>query len=135
MKRKTGAQSRIQRPRRRFPLYDKRRQASMFSTKCETCGADVTRTPIHIDLSAGALLGSKTSAGPDERMWGFLSLSYHEVVGKGDVYFRMPIVDDAPDGQFDLGFCSVLCLRQFFGRVLDKFEDHVERARSDCGTH
>jgi hypothetical protein len=120
-----------------FPLYDKRRQPPVLAEACAICGADFTKIPLTVVLTAGALLRlSETCALPDERMEGFLRISHHEVFpdvvrGERDRYGRIPVVEDANSGQFDLGFCSVACLREFFATLCDRVEAGIEQCREE----
>jgi len=76
-------------------------------------------------LSGGALLqNGKRSASMDPRMEGFLFIGFHGAHGESSSYpsTQLSIADEAPDGQFEIEFCSSACLRQFLNRCVDQLE-------------
>ena len=65
---------------------------------------------------------------------GVLELSWHGAHDDGEGEFReidsgVEIVDNAPNGNFNLYFCSTSCLREF----LNKAVDELERRRNNQG--
>lgn len=115
-----------------LPLFHRSKQPPPLAERCLVCGTDLGASRLSIVLTAGALWKVNSStAVPDDRMLGFLSLSYHRVLSlKGennDVFVGLTVVEDAIGGQFDLGFCSILCVRLFFGQLLDRFEQAIDK--------
>lgn len=88
--------------------------------KCSLCGKK-PKDGIFIALNGGALKGTKDNAIMDSGLIGFLTLDLHDhnKMGKG----FLNIVDSSPNGQFEFYFCSTKCLRKFFDKVIDAFEE------------
>lgn len=77
----------------------------------------------------GALLLSKDGQNSIhvDRLKGFLHFGFHgkdsEMRDSGDVN----IADNVPDGQFDLQWCSIACMRAWLMQVLDELEASIGR--------
>jgi hypothetical protein len=87
-------------------------------------------------LEGGALLMNRktNSGGPDDKMEGFLCLSWHGAhdggIGKDRAIGAfIEIVNDVRGGQFDLYFCSIKCLRSFLNFCLDELESKIEKIK------
>jgi hypothetical protein len=131
----------------RFPLYDKTKSAPLLAEVCEVCGARLDRTSVVIVLSTGAVvddincdntndIDDKQIRFLDDRMLGHFSVDYHEIFadlvrGQSDLFTGVNIVEDAKGGQFDLGFCSVPCLRAFFDEILRQVEARVGESKAN----
>jgi len=85
-------------------------------------------------LSGGAMLINRRTGdgGPDDRLDGFLSLSWYGADtyngGQGvdpDIYKRIDIARDITGGQYDINFCSTKCLRAFLNHAVDALEDKI----------
>ena len=106
--------------------------------KCAHCGVRRVLEPHSFaHINGGALLMDRTRRNglPDERMDGFLSLTWHGAHdgGRGanpDVYVVSSIVDDERGGQFEFYFCSINCLRRFLNDAVDRLVAQVKLARS-----
>jgi len=84
-------------------------------------------------LSAGALLktGPGDTARPDQRMLGFLDLTWHGAHNGGsgknaDLFVTLPIARDVFGGQSEIYFCSTSCLHRFFGRLVQELQRRVD---------
>ena len=93
---------------------------------CPVCGKSVASVPNGFAfLAGGALLqSSKHSATIDPRMEGFLFVGFHGAHGESSSYpsAQVSIADETPDGQFEIEFCSSVCLRQFLNSCVDQLE-------------
>ena len=88
-------------------------------------------------LCGGALLMIREddSGGPDEKMDGFLSLSWHGAhdgaEGKDrEIYATVEIAHDVRGGQFDLYFCSTKCLRSYLNFCIDELEKKIKAGKT-----
>jgi hypothetical protein len=101
----------------RFPLYHQRKRAPNRASLCEVCGKNVRTTPILIRLSAGVI-------GPGASGRAFFAISYLRYKRDRSDYLwqDVVVVDDAPDTQFTLGFCSISCLQRFFRQLLQRLK-------------
>jgi hypothetical protein len=88
-------------------------------------------------INGGALLmdRSRRNGWPDERMDGFLHLTWHGAHDGGqganpNVYVVSEIVRDERGGQFEFYFCSVRCLRRFLNDAVDRLVAQVKLERS-----
>ena len=123
--------------RGRFPLIDGKCAHFPAAPICPQCRQRRVFEPHSFAvLSGGACLLDPDSGdgGPDDRMQGFLDLTWHGAHGSGrgehrDRYSTLPLVCDAAGGQYELYFCSSGCLRQFLNDCVDEFERR--RAASD----
>jgi hypothetical protein len=90
---------------------------------CIVCGKPLTRGFAYI--SGGATYDLHKWAGRDISMGAFLNIGFHgklsDMSDSGDV----KVVDDLDGGQFDLLFCSIACLRRFFGMIVDAVEKDI----------
>jgi hypothetical protein len=91
-------------------------------------------------LGGGALLMDREddSDGPDEKMAGFLHLSWHGAhdggLGKDKgISASIEIAQAVRGGQFDLYFCSTKCLRSYLNYCVDELErkSRLERSKSN----
>ncbi len=89
-------------------------------------------------LSGGAMLVNRKTGdgGPDPRLDGFLSLTWHGAHtnegGQGkypDVYEPLEIAKDVKGGQYEISFCSTKCLRAFLNYAVDTLEKKVKIKR------
>lgn len=65
-----------------------------------------------------------------DKIAGYLSFVWHGAHDEGEGDFRemdhmIDIVDKAPDGQFQLSFCSTSCLRKFLNQAVDELERQI----------
>jgi hypothetical protein len=88
-------------------------------------------------LGGGALLMDRKddSGGPDDKMDGFLHLSWHGAHDGGlgedkGIGARIEIARDVRGGQFDLYFCSTKCLRSYLNFCVDELERKLRQERS-----
>lgn len=83
-----------------------------------------------IVLEGGALLVDKKGDSIlNKKMEGYLNLIWHaqhekDVNIEGDSHL-LEIVKDSKNGQFNLYFCSTVCLRKFFNMLVDDLEDMI----------
>ena len=91
--------------------------------KCSFCKAKV-KDGVFIVLSGGALRGTKDNAIMDDGLIGFLNLFLHDHDKMKGGW--LDIVDSSPSGQFEFFFCSTKCLRKFFDKVVDAFEETLK---------
>jgi hypothetical protein len=90
--------------------------------RCPVCGSAFRQGFAY--LSAGALLRSDDGLNSDQpdHLQGFLRVGYHSsdpgMRGSSDV----PVVDELVGGQFDLQWCSVGCMREWFLKLLREVE-------------
>lgn len=97
--------------------------------RCPVCGRDFREGIAY--LSAGALLLS--ADGQDSistnRLRAFLHIGFHgsdtEMRDSSDV----PVVEDLAEGQFDLNWCSVSCMREWLLRLLREVELRAQQGR------
>ncbi len=88
-------------------------------------------------LSGGALLMDRkdNSGGPDDKMDGFLHLSWHGAhdggLGKDKgIGASIEIARDVRGGQFELYFCSTKCRRSYLNFCIDELERKLSLERS-----
>ena len=88
-------------------------------------------------LGGGALLMNRKddSGGPDDKMEGFLYLSWHGAHDGGQgkdkgIGAMIEIARDVRGGQFDLYFCSTKCLRSYLNFCVDELERKLRLERS-----
>ena len=83
---------------------------------CPICGCQFTGGFVY--LCGGAIPQEES----DLNLLGFLHVGFHsattECIGSTD----LDIVENLRGGQFDFGFCSSPCLRQFFSSIVDQLE-------------
>ena len=121
---------------KRLPQHDAYRRNRQG--ECAQCGLRRVLEPhSFVHINGGALLMDRTrrSGWPDERMDGFLHLTWHGAHdgGRGvnrDVYVVSPIVEDERGGQFEFYFCSIRCLRRFLNDAIDRLVAQVKLTRS-----
>lgn len=124
-----GSRIHMQQPQLVFPLYSRQKQPPEIAEKCLVCGRDLSRCDVNITLNAGALpTQSGDYAMMTEGMKAFWDISWHKIIsrpnhGNNDISDALVIVEDIQFSQFDLGFCSISCLREFFAQMLDRFEE------------
>jgi hypothetical protein len=62
-------------------------------------------------------------------MRAFMTVGWHgnddAAPGESAQYSTIDIVEDAPMGQAELTFCSLSCLRQWFGSTIDVLERSI----------
>jgi hypothetical protein len=118
----------------KFPVIDKSNRAFPSKPVCPVCGEKKVLEPHSMAiLMGGALekLGEDhfvTSSG--DKIVGFLSLAWHGAHDDGEGDFRekdyiLDLVNDSPDGQFQLAFCSTTCLRKFLNKAVDELESKL----------
>lgn len=71
---------------------------------------------------------------------GFLDLAWHGAHDGGtgiarDIYARVPLADETPNGQFEFYFCSTRCLRAFLGAWVDRLDEKIEQAARKSKRH
>lgn len=128
---------------RHYPVL-KADQAWPSKSKCPQCHHEKIFEPNQfVVLSGGALkMLDKDNGGPSPDMQGFLDITFHgaDVAcgGKGkddclnDQHATLPLVENSTDGQFELYFCSIECLRSFFEDCVDALEAKLVKKCSDC---
>ena len=68
---------------------------------------------------------------------GFLKFEYYpkELATKGHAgYAELTLVHNTSNGQFDLQFCSVTCMRRFLNECMDEFERRIEELEAPDGS-
>lgn len=118
-----------------FPLVSKDLHHWPSDSPCRICGQSRILEPNSFAaLSGGALLMDRqiNSGGPDDRLDGFLNLTWHGAHDHGvgeqrDVFAQINIAEDVRRGQFDLYFCSTKCLREFFNHSVDSLEVQIDQ--------
>jgi hypothetical protein len=123
----------------RFPLLRNEKINYPSKNKCAWCKRDKVSEPHSIAvLSGGAILVNRKTGngGPDPRLDGFLSLTWHGAHtnerGQGkypDVYKALEIARDVKGGQLDINFCSTKCLRAFLNYTVDMLEKKAKIKR------
>lgn len=99
--------------------------------RCPVCGGDFSKGVAY--LSGGGLLLSKDGQNSIHltRLKGFMHVGFH---GK-DPAMRdsadVTVVDDVTDGQFDLQWCSIQCMREWLSHLLDEVEARIGREDTD----
>ncbi len=91
--------------------------------QCSLCN-NKPKDGVFVVLNGGALKGNKDNASMDSGLVGFLTLDLHDHNKKGSGF--LDIVDNSPNGQFEFYFCSTKCLRKFFNKVVDAFEETLK---------
>lgn len=74
----------------------------------------------------------RENGGPDDKMDGFLALSWHGAhdQGKGknrDINEQIEIAKNVRGGQFDQFCCSTKCLRAYLNYCVDKLEKKIKK--------
>ena len=87
-------------------------------------------------LAGGALLMNRKEkfGAPDDKMDGFLHLSWHGAHDGGqgkdrEIGTAVHIAYDVRGGQFDLYFCSTKCLRSYLNFCVDELEKKIRAKR------
>lgn len=110
----------------RFPILNKNPYCATYKDSrgvCKLCG-DKPKEGVFVCFGGGALKGDCDEASMSSDLVGFLSLDYHNHDYKGLGY--LPIAENTPNGQFEFYFCSTKCLRKFFNKLVDKFEEGMK---------
>jgi hypothetical protein len=102
--------------------------------KCPWCKKHKVHEPHSFAvLAGGALLMDRKndSGGPDEKMDGYLSMSWHGAHDRGegkfrDIYKMIYIAKGIRGGQYGLYFCSTACMRAFLNYCVDELEHKIE---------
>jgi len=107
-------------------------------TNCVWCDCDQTHEPNSMAILTGGamLINRKTGdGGPDERLDGFLDITWHGahtneggVGASPDCFENITIASNIRGGQFDLYFCSTKCLRDFLNHVVDTIEEKIGKS-------
>jgi hypothetical protein len=98
---------------------------------CPNCGGGFVEGLAY--LSGGALLLTKDHKESirSDRFEGFLHMGFHgkdpEMRDSTDAL----IVDDVVGGQFDLQWCSLVCMREWLMRLVDELEARLSNPESD----
>ena len=134
MTRRKRPKPRVKKHRLKFPLADRH----LWRPTCRWCGKYAADPGEFAVFTAGAHpndeLVRRSRGG---RLWfnAFLSLWWHgahpltrkprgdeQYISMNNPEARMEIACDVDVGQFDLGFCSIRCLRRFWNFVADQLE-------------
>jgi hypothetical protein len=121
----------------KFPVVKAGRVVFPDKPRCPWCRTREVYEPHSMAiLNAGAMrrLGNdRYEMAADTQA--FLTLIWHGAHsgGKGrlrDVFATLDIANEAPNGQFDLYFCSTNCLRAFLNYCVDILEQRIASARN-----
>ena len=90
------------------------------SGECAFCGGNNRNG--FVGISAGAMQSTTTPGTyvPLDDASGWFSLFDHGITKSGN---PLQIVNDCDIGQFEIFFCSTECLRGFFNKIVDDFEN------------
>ena len=120
-----------------FPMLRGNRKKFPAENKCAWCCRDNVCEPNSMAvLTAGAVFVNRKTAngGPDSRLDGFLDICWHgahiEEGGKGEypnIFKNISLARDVIGGQFDIYFCSTICLRAFLNNAIDQLENEIEK--------
>lgn len=121
--------------RRRLPLLKGRTSVYPERPICPVCSRKRVFEPhAFATLAFGALFNTRSGAGADDRMEGFLNLVWHDEhsdVGRRPfVYVTVPVANDVKGGQGEFYFCSTRCLGRFFKGLVDELDRRVKAERS-----
>jgi hypothetical protein len=122
--------------RKRFPwLRDNDLPYWPPRRRCPVCGRPFVDTVVYI--MAGALVPIQSTgrrARAERQMEGFFNVGVHtsdtECRGNAD----LEIVRDLKGGQFDLQFCSLDCLQEFFNFLVEQLRTESSKAMSRRGS-
>lgn len=124
----------------RFPLVKENTIRYPRDQVCAWCkGTGVSEPNAMAVLSGGALLLNSRGESvlkKSNRLDGYLSLTWHGA-HDGDagsdfgIYEAIPVALNVQGGQFDLYFCSTICLRSFLNHAVDSLESKVLRAKQN----
>lgn len=109
---------------RKFPVLFKKACLSVRPC-CSQCKKKTAKDNHDIAAIMGGamkLINKRGDTEMAEGCVGFLDIHWH-----GNVCAMLPIVEDSPNGQFDLYFCSTACLRGFFNACVDELERKVQK--------
>ena|SRR5579863_7371192 len=96
---------------------------------CPICRKEIRGSEQVAYLSAGACWDSAALRLDEHLVGGFLNVGVHgsrsDMLDSADV----PVVEDVQGGQFDLQFCSLVCLRKWLNGLVDRLESGLESNR------
>ena len=100
-----------------FPLVSKKKWYAPENSLCPYC----KENPIN------SIKGfAQISGGADEGNNGFLYLMFHQEPAEENENAAIFIAENINDGQFDIQFCSITCMRSFFNSICDELETRVK---------
>lgn len=112
----------------KLPVISKKSKTAYYPVDkiCPICGTDRTTLNSEFYVLNGGVLkkNGKDAYTMDKDLIGFLSLYFHPGENSSKNWHRVDIVDGATNGQFDIHFCSIQCLRIFFDNIISKIEAH-----------
>jgi len=117
----------------KMPLISKNESCYPNEPICPICKKNKVFEPhTFVAINGGALrIGKSGNSISHKNMYGYLHLTWHghhyqdindEVK---DTFFNLEIVNDSKQGEYELYFCSTRCLREFFNRIVDLFEEKI----------
>ncbi len=120
-----------------FPFIEGERTTYPSTATCPQCNEQRVFEPHSMAiLCGGAILMDRAarSGGPSDDLDGFLDLSWHGAHDGGagidpDIYVNVSLASEVRGGQFELYFCSTMCLRQFLNTAVDELERRVQAER------
>lgn len=94
---------------------------------CLVCGRKLDGGLVY--LSAGAVVDVDPDAevADEPQMEAFFHIGYHSPAADCSGNADVEVVDHLAGGQFDLGFCSTVCLKQFFSDLVLELETRKEK--------
>ena len=101
-------------------------QQNLSQSRCPNCGGELVGGFAYLSGGALQLTKDRKDSIYSDRLEGFLHIGFH---GE-DVEMRdstdAEIVSDVAGGQFDLQWCSVLCMRAWLMRLLNELESRLQ---------
>jgi hypothetical protein len=103
----------------KFPLVRKEKWHIPKDGVCPYCKKNkINNTNGFVQISGGA----------DDGKNGFLYLMYHREPVEKHYNSVIDIAKDVKDGQFDIQFCSIKCLRSFLNSLCDEIEIKISNS-------
>lgn len=106
----------------KFPYYP-------IDKICPICGTD--RTTLDSEfyvLNGGALKKIDTETYThDENAIGFLNFAYHPAINSKRLGKTIDVIEYSKNGQFDIYFCSINCMRTFFDLIIREIETQANK--------
>jgi hypothetical protein len=98
--------------------------------QCPMCEGRHARKPGSFAFLHGGALRKfeRGGAGPSPGLIGYFGVGFHGAHGQegAEPSAEIRIAEDTPNGQFELQFCSVSCLRGFLNEAVDELERRLD---------
>ena len=104
------------------------------SNSCVYCGLDIANGVAYVSGGAyyageNGVIGDAIKEKKGRYHLGFLNIGFH---GNPDsLSADVCVVDDVYGGQYDISFCSLDCMKQWFNCIFNKIESELDQKRHE----